>query len=72
MGAKTKLAKSKGSARAHSAKTPASRGRKSRTVSEAWEQTAQVPDERDDELDLQRIVQGEGGRSLPRYFDDYN
>lgn len=39
---------------------------------EAWEQTAQIPDERYDEIDCQRIVQGEGGRSLPLYYDDYN
>jgi hypothetical protein len=40
----------------------------------AWEQAAQVPDddERDDEIDCQRIVQGDGGRSLPLYYDDYN
>jgi hypothetical protein len=31
-----------------------------------------VPDERDDEIDCQRIVQGDGGRSLPLYYDDYN
>ena len=42
------------------------------TAPEAWEQTAQVPEDRDAELDCQRIVQGDGGRSLPLYYDDYN
>jgi hypothetical protein len=39
---------------------------------EAWEQTAQVPDEREDEIDCQRIVQGDDSRRLPVYYDDYN
>jgi hypothetical protein len=39
---------------------------------EGWEQTAQVPDERDDEIVYQRIIQGDDGRSLPLYYDDYN
>lgn len=72
MGAKAKPATSRGAARKRGASTPARRGRKTGTGSEAWEQTAQVPDEREDEFDCQRIVQGEGGRSLPRYYDDYN
>ncbi len=39
---------------------------------EVWEQIAEPPDEYDDGIDCQRIVQGNGGRSLPLYFDDYN
>ena len=42
------------------------------TALEAWEQTAQVPDEREDEIDCQRIVQGDDGRRLPLYYDDFN
>ena len=42
------------------------------TAPEAWEQAAQVPDDREDEIDCQRIVQGTRGRGLPLYFDDYN
>ena len=70
MGAKSKSGKVHGAARKRAAKAPARRGTAS--APEAWEQTAQVPDERDDEIDCQRIVQGEGSRSLPLYYDDYN
>jgi hypothetical protein len=72
MGAIAKAGKVHGAARKRAAKTPARRGRKTMTAPGAWEQTAQVPEERDDEIDCQRIVQGEGGRSLPPYYDDYN
>ena len=72
MGAKSKSGKVRGAARKHAAKAPVRRGRRAATAAEAWEQTAQVPDERNDELDCQRIVQGDGGRSLPLYYDDYN
>jgi hypothetical protein len=70
MGAKSKSGKVHGTARRRAAKAPARRGTAS--APEAWEQTAQVPDERDDEIDCQRIVEGDGGRSLPLYYDDYN
>ncbi len=72
MGAKSKCGKVRGGARKHAAKAPVRRGRRAVTPAEAWEQTAQVPDERDDELDCRRIVQGDEGRSLPLYYDDYN
>ena len=72
MGAKSKSGKVHGAARRHAAKPPVRRGRTAATAAEAWEQTAQVPEERDDELDCQRIVQGDEGRSLPLYYDDYN
>lgn len=67
MGAKTK------SGRVHATrrKRVARSTRRSATGMEAWEQTAQVPDEREDEIDCQRIVQGEGGRQQEHY-DDYN
>lgn len=72
MSAKSKSGKVRGAARKRAAKPPAGPGRGAVTASEAWEQTAQVPDERDGEIDCQRIVQGDPGRSLPLYYDDYN
>ncbi len=72
MGAKSKSGKVRRVAHKNAAKTPGRRGRRAAMAPEGWEQTAQVPDERDDEIDCQRIVQGDGGRSLPLYCDDYN
>jgi hypothetical protein len=72
MGAKSKSGRSRSAVRGRAAKSPARRGRKTATAPESWEQTAQVPEERDDEIDCQRIVQGEGGRTRPPYYDDYN
>jgi hypothetical protein len=46
--------------------------RSAATAPDFWEQSAQVPDERDDEIDCQRIVQGDGSRSPPLYYDDYD
>ena len=70
MGAKSKSGKVRGAARKVAAKAPGRRG--AAQGFDAWEQAAQVPDERDDEIDCQRIVQGDSGRSLPLYYDDYN
>ena len=72
MGAKSKSATVRSAARKAAAKPPGGRARRAVAAPEAWEQTAQVPDEREGEIDYQRIVQDEGGRSLPRYYDDYN
>lgn len=72
MGAKAKSGKVRGAARKRAAKAARTQRRRAATAPEAWEQTAQVPDERDDEIDCQRIVQGDGSRSLPLYYDDYN
>ncbi|HEY5290886.1 MAG TPA: hypothetical protein VIJ43_01080 [Burkholderiales bacterium] len=72
MGAKSKSGKVRSAAHKRAAKPPARRGRGTAQGVDAWEQTAQVPDDRDDEIDCQRIVQGDGGRSLPLYYDDYN
>jgi hypothetical protein len=72
MGAKSKSGKLRGALRKPAATPQGRRARRASRVREPWEQTAQVPDERADELDCQRIVQGESGRSLPPYFDDYN
>lgn len=72
MAAKSKSARARGAARKPAAQLPARRLRRPDTAPEAWEQTAQVPDERDAEFDCQRIVQGDGGRSIPPYYDDYN
>ena len=72
MGASSKSGKARGAAHKRAAKAPGRRGRGMAQASDAWEQTAQVPDERDDEIDCQRIVQGNGGRSLPLYYDEYD
>ena len=72
MGARSKTGKVRSAARKRAAVSPSKRGRRAVTALEAWEQSAQVPDERDDEIDCERIVQGDGGRSLPQYYDDYN
>ena len=72
MSSKSKSEKIRRAAHKRAAKSPGRRGRGAAMAPEGWEQTAQVPDERDDEIDCQRIVQGDGGRSLPLYYDDYN
>lgn len=72
MGAKSKSGIVRGAAHNLAARPPVRRAGRTAERSDAWEQTAQVPDERDDEIDCQRIVQGDGGRSLPLYFDEYN
>jgi len=72
MAAKSKSGRVRGTAHKLAAEPPGGRGRSTPRAADAWEQTAQVPDERYDEIDCQRIVQGEEGRSLPLYYDDYN
>lgn len=72
MSSKSKSATVRSAARTRAAKPPGRRARSTATAPEGWEQTAQAPDERDDEIDCQRIVQGDGSRSLPLYYDDYN
>jgi hypothetical protein len=73
MGSKSKSAKVSNAARARARKSPGRRVRGAATdPAEGWEQIAEVLDECDDEIDCQRIVQGDGGRSLPFYYDDYN
>jgi len=72
MAAKSKSVKARGVARRIAAKPPARQARMATPGAGAWEQTGQAPDERDDEFDCERIVQGEDGRSLPLYYDDYN
>lgn len=72
MGAKSKSGRARSAARKLAAKPPGRRGRRTAQGSDAWEQTAQAPDQRYDEIDCQRIVQGDEGRSLPLYYDDYN
>lgn len=71
MSSRSKLKKISSAALKRSAKSPGRRARKAATIPDSWEQTAQVPDDRNDEIDCQRIVQGDG-RSLPPYYDDYN
>ena len=71
MGAKSKPGKVRSAARKSVSKAAASRGRRADTAApDAW--MPQVPDERHDEIDCERIVEGYGGRSLPPYFDEYN
>jgi len=72
MSSKSKSAAVHSAARKRAAKPPGRRARRAAMAPEVWEQTAQTPDERDDEIDCQRIVQGDGSRSLPLYYDDYN
>ena len=72
MGAKSKSGKIRRVAHKHAATPPGRRARRAAAAPEVWEQTAQAPDECNDEIDCQRIVQGDGGRSLPLYYDDYN
>lgn len=72
MSSKSKSGKVRSAARERAAEPSGRRRRGAATAAEGWEQTAQVPDERDDEIDCLRIVQGDGGRSLPLYYDDYN
>jgi hypothetical protein len=72
MSSKSKSATVRSAARTRAAKAPGRPARRAATAPEVWEQTAQTPDERDDEIDCQRIVQGDGSRSLPLYYDDYN
>jgi cytochrome c556 len=72
MSSKAKSATVSSAARTRAAKPPGRRERGAATAPEVWEQTAQAPDERDDEIDCQRIVQRDGSRSLPLYYDDYN
>lgn len=72
MSSKSKSGKVRSAARIRAAKPPGGRGRAAATAPEVWEQTVQSSDARDDEIDCQRIVQGEGGRRLPLYYDDYN
>jgi len=43
-----------------------------RALVDISEEEARAVCERDDEIDCQRIVQDDGGRTLPLYYDDYN
>lgn len=72
MAAKSKSVKVRGAAQRRAAEPPRKHGRAAAHWSDAWEQTAQLPDTRDDEIDCQRIVEGDAGRRLPLYYDDYN
>jgi hypothetical protein len=71
MNSKSKSAIPSSAARKRAAKPPGRGTRRAGTAPEAWEQTASVADERDDEVDCQRIIQGDG-RNPPLFYDDYN
>ena len=70
MSSQSKSATVRGAAHKRTAIAFGRRARSVATASEVWE--PQAPDERDDEIDCQRIVQGDGARSLPQYYDDCN
>ena len=71
MDAKSKLRKARSVARGSVTKVPGSRERKAGMKSEVW--LPPIPEDRDDRIECQRIVEGGyGGRNLPPYFDDYN
>jgi hypothetical protein len=72
MDAKSKPQTRGAALRKRGAKAPRSRARRTVRQRDAWEQTAGMPEEFDGEIDCQRIVQGEAGRSLPVYYDEYN
>jgi len=72
MNPKSRSATVRSAARTRAARPPVIRARSAATAPDFWEQSAQVPDERDDEIDCQRIVQGDGSRSPPLYYDDYD
>lgn len=59
-------------ARAPAAKRPGWRARRAATATVVCEETAQAPDERDNEIDCRRIVERDGSRSLPQHNDDCN
>lgn len=60
-------------ARKRAAKPPRGRARRVGRITEARVQTAQAPEERDDDIACERIVILPGdGRSPPLYYDEYN
>lgn len=70
MDAKTKPGKVRSAARKSVSKASRSRERRAGTTHDVW--LPPLSEDRDDEVDCQRIVEGYGGRTLPPYFDDYN
>jgi len=70
MAANLKSRKIRGAARDLAARPRNRRRRGTPQGCDAWE--PQVPEQRDDEIDCRRIVQGDGGRSPPLYYDEYN
>ena len=72
MSSKSKSATVRSGARRRAIKERGSRARSAAAVPELWAQGAEDPDEPDADIDCQRIVQRDGSRSLPLYYDDYN
>lgn len=70
MGAKPKFGEVRGAAGKPAARPARRRG--AAQARDGWEQTAQVPEQRHDDIDCQRIVPGDRGRGLPSYYDEYN
>ena len=71
MSCKSKSTKVGGVARKRAAEAPGGRARAWDRTPEVWEQMARAPEERDDEIDCQRVVEGDG-RRLPLYYDEFN
>ena len=72
MSSKSKSATVRSAARTRAVKQRGRLARSAAAVPDFWAQGAEDPYEPDDEIDCQRIVQGDGSRSLPLYYDDYN
>ena len=72
MGAISKTGKVRGGAHKRRATPPRTRDHGPVPGPDYWDQTAKVPDARDDEIDCERIVHGGDARTLPLYYDDYN
>ena len=69
MGARAKSGTVRGAAHKPASKPPPGQGRSTAHESDLWE--PQLPDERYEQIDRLRIVQGDG-RSLPLYSEDYD
>ena len=72
MRSKSKFATAGSAARRRAAISPVAQALRVDATAEDWEQRILAPNEFDDDGDYRRIVQGDGGRSLPLYNDDYN
>jgi hypothetical protein len=72
MGAKSKSPRVRAAARKRAAPPAGKRTRRATAVRDFWEQTAETPEQRVDEIDCERIVHGDGGRRRPAYSDDYH
>lgn len=72
MGAKSKSGKVRKAARRHAPQPAGKPARRAMAARDCWDQATEIADERVDEVDCERIVNGDGGRRRPVYSDDYN